>query len=272
MLLPQIARFEPGSPIVVTAPNYHPDFVAAARRLRGRFVDGKWRFDHRDEERVRMACILTWGACEGDPGIAFATVRLRIRSHGERELYFAGRKVAERRARDEEVRLGPSCAITSGHFSSSGGSTKYPAIGSAAGSEPVVIEVRDVPRELAGGLAAETDFAELVEDEGTPPPVLDPACASAEEAPAPDLDPEAQPAPGLAESLAVVDAARKLDDALINVARAAQELADSADECEACERDGYCSVGIEELVDLKKQLAEWKKATQAFLSATAGAS
>jgi len=66
MLLPQIARFEPGSPIVVTTPNYHPDFVAAAKRLNGRFVDGKWRFDARDEERVRFACTQVWGACEGD--------------------------------------------------------------------------------------------------------------------------------------------------------------------------------------------------------------
>lgn len=268
MLLPQIARFEPGSPIVVTAPNYHPDFVAAAKRLRGRFVDGKWRFDHRDEERVRMACIEIWGACEGDPCLTFATVRLRIRSHGARELYVAGRKVAERRARDEEVRLGPSCAITSGRFASSGGSVKHPAIGHAAGAEPVVIEVRDVPREIAGGFVAETDGAELVEDEGAPPPVLDPARASAEEAPAPDLDPAASPAAALDQ----VDAARKLDDALINVARSAQELVDSDDECEACERDGYVSVGREEFDDLKRQIAEWKKATQAFLSATAGAS
>ena len=268
MLLPQIARFEPGSPIVVTTPNYHPDFVAAAKRLNGRFVDGKWRFDHRDEERVRFACAQVWGACEGDADLRLATVRLRVRSSSERELYFAGRKVAERRARDEEVRLGPSCAIVSGRFASSGGSVKNPRIGEAAGPEPVVIEVRDLPRELAGALAAEEDGAELVEDELPPPPVLDPAAASAEEAPEPAADPAPPATPGLADSLATVAAARALDDALLNVARAAQELAEAVDP----EDPGH---GVNVLVDrevfndLKKELAAWKKATQAFLAATA---
>ena len=64
--------------------------------------------------------------------------------------------IAERRGRDEAVRLGDGVVIVEGRFGRSGGSAKYPALA----PDGVVLEVRDVP----ASLVAEDDTVTIVSE------------------------------------------------------------------------------------------------------------
>lgn len=130
---------------------YHPDFRRRAPRLGGKFDSGSWRFDPRDEERVRKALRDVYGT-DGEDSVPLVTVRQSFSSEHEHagEIWVYGRRIASRRFRDDEVSLGNDVVILEGEFSARGGSAKYPCI--FDGDEKVIMEVRNVPLSLTSKL------------------------------------------------------------------------------------------------------------------------
>jgi hypothetical protein len=155
-------RVEQGEPMDITISRndgkitvrtpYNPTFPARARNMGGKWsgTSTAWVFDARDEQRVRKLCVDIFGT-DGTP-VALATVQLdaalwyRIGNHqgDEKEMYFAGRKVASRQTRDSSVQLGEGVIIISGKFPSSGGSMKYPGL-AIESKDNLFLEIRDVP-------------------------------------------------------------------------------------------------------------------------------
>ena len=148
--------------VVVSSP-FHRDFPARARAIGGDFArDGSktWVFDARDESRARDLVREFFGT-DGSPADTadLVTVHLDISDTArEREFYFAGRKIAERPSRDENVRLGAGVILVSGGFWSRGGTAKYPAVEPKDGT---VVEIRDLPR---AAVEAETEKYTIVEE------------------------------------------------------------------------------------------------------------
>ena len=130
---------------VVESP-YHPLFVSGARALNGKYSEGTWSFDARDESRVRELCREVYGT-DGADAADLVTLRVSLGSGGYSDsLFVAGRQVASRRGRDNAVKLGDGVILVSGGFPSWGGSMKYPALEPKEGT---VLLVRDVPRPAA---------------------------------------------------------------------------------------------------------------------------
>lgn len=137
--------------ITVRTP-YNPTFPARARNMGGKWsgTSTAWVFDARDEQRVRDLCIDIFGT--DGTATDLATVRIdaatwyRIGNDqgDEKEMYFAGRKIASRQTRDSSVQLGEGVIVISGKFPGSGGSMKYPGL-AVESRDGVVLEVRDVP-------------------------------------------------------------------------------------------------------------------------------
>lgn len=140
-----------GRKTTVRAP-FHPDWPSQARKLGGRWTDGAWVFDSRDEVRVRDLARDVYGTDGTRDPAGTVTVRISVDDvRGDRGghpavLYQAGRKIAARYGRDEEVRLGEGVVLVSGGFLHSAGSHSYIELGPLEGT---VVEVRDVPRVLA---------------------------------------------------------------------------------------------------------------------------
>lgn len=138
--------------VAVRSP-YHPDFVAKAHDLNGKFINGLWAFDARDRARVEAACRDVYGTA--GEATATATVRLDLDSwESTRAAFACGREVASRASRDYGVRLGEGVVVLEGGFPASGGSVKNPALSPRPGT---VLEVRDVPLGLAEREAARYD-------------------------------------------------------------------------------------------------------------------
>lgn len=147
----------------VLASPYHPDLPAQARKLGGRFnrASSTWVFDARDEARVRDLARAVYGT-DGETAVELVTVRLDMnRLYGEPDLWFAGRRIARRPARDSAVRLGDGVIVVEGGFASSGGSMKYPSL---AAKDGTVLEVRDLPRTAVE--AEDSDGVEIVGEQG----------------------------------------------------------------------------------------------------------
>jgi len=136
-----------GSTVAVETP-YHPTWPPSARSLGGRWDPDRrvWRFDARDEERVRALIAELFG----NPDEPRVTVR--IKAEGLNTAYvgsfFAmGREILSRRGRDAEVQLGEGVVLLAGGYPASAGSRQNPAIGRPL--EGTILEVRDVPLSLA---------------------------------------------------------------------------------------------------------------------------
>lgn len=128
---------------------YHPDLPAAARKIGGKSqknAAGKhtaWEFDARDEARVRALATEIYGT-DGSTAVELVTVRLDMDQLSEApDCWFAGRRVARRPGRDDDVRLGDGVIVIEGGFAGSAGSVKYPRLGAKPGT---ILEVRDLPR------------------------------------------------------------------------------------------------------------------------------
>lgn len=142
-----------GTEVTLHAP-YNESLPPAARALGGRW-DAKhkaWTFDARDEERVRDLARKTFGT-DGSPETAGDLVTVRVRlidhligqpgaAHG-RSAEFGGRRIAERRHRDETVTLAPGVVLVEGTLPATGGSMSNPRI---APPDDAVVEIRDIPR------------------------------------------------------------------------------------------------------------------------------
>lgn len=129
--------------IVVKSP-YHPQFVEMARLCGGKWnpADCTWTFDGRDEQRVKEMLTTIYGTFGEQTD--FVDIRLEIDGMCSNPLFAAGRKIAERNSRDENVTLGNGVVVISGRFPSSAGSVKNPKLLNSTDGI-VVLEVRDVP-------------------------------------------------------------------------------------------------------------------------------
>lgn len=139
--------------ISVATPFSH-EFVAAARSISGRWdTPAKvWTFDSRDRERLTEILYKFFGYVEHPSG-ELATVRVTLNEDTYEEERGAsevlGRVIASRWSRDEAVRLADGVVKVSGEFSRSGGSLAHPRV-CPDGCQPVVLEIRDIPRESLG--------------------------------------------------------------------------------------------------------------------------
>jgi hypothetical protein len=146
--MPAIGIRTDGQKVYATSP-FHPDMRAGAKRLNGRWLDPAWVFDARDEERVRDLLRSIYGT-DGTP-CQTVDVRLDVKkwydydaAGDDRTIYFAGREIAYRPARDSAVRIGDGVVLVEGSFTPTGGSVKYPSIG-VSYVDTIVVEVRDIP-------------------------------------------------------------------------------------------------------------------------------
>lgn len=151
----RVAHGTSGQTVLVFSP-YHPDLVRDSRSLNGKWQSGNssWKFDIRDEERVRGIVREVYGT-DGSTEVEVVDVQMVIDDNngGGKQLFALGREIASRPGRDARVRLGDRVTIVSGEFPPSAGSSKYPSL---IRNEPVTVLVRDVPAVLAD-VAAATD-------------------------------------------------------------------------------------------------------------------
>lgn len=135
------------------------EFISAARSISGRWdAPAKvWTFDSRDRERLTEILYKFFGYVEHPSG-ELATVRVTLDEgtyeEEQGQVKFLGRVIASRWSRDEAVRLADGVVKVSGEFSRSGGSLAHPRV-CPGGCQPVVLEIRDIPRE---SLDAERDL------------------------------------------------------------------------------------------------------------------
>lgn len=144
---------------VYLASPYNAGLPAEAKKIGGRW-DGtsrRWRFDARDEERVRDLARAVFGT-DGRATGQTVTVRVNASRYEERgftpegrraRVVVAGRTVASREGRDEPVLLAAGVVLVQGTFPAGAGSTKYPEIDGAG----VILEIRDLPAEALGAIA-----------------------------------------------------------------------------------------------------------------------
>ena len=138
--------------IAVSAP-YCPEWPEKARAIGGKWDSARslWKFDARDEARVRDLCVEVFGT-DGHP-VEVRDIRVALDglpSLGD-SLWVGGRLVCRRRNRDWKVELGDGVVSVSGDFPRSGGSSKHPRLDPMPGT---VLEVRDVPLSIAEALVA----------------------------------------------------------------------------------------------------------------------
>jgi len=152
-----------GSELKVTTP-YHPEFVAFARSRNGKWIAPVWIFDARDESSVRAKCRKVYGT--DGASVPCVDVRVSEKYNGWENPSFAlGRELCRRRSRDEGVRLGEKVVVISGGFPSCGGSVKNPGL---QARDNTVLEVRDVPADLAAKFAAKYQGITIVSQVPSP--------------------------------------------------------------------------------------------------------
>lgn len=150
---------------VLTHTPYHPDFVAGAKKLNGKWnsMTKTWVFDARDEANVRKLCMDVYGT-DGEDGVGdLVDVRVPLTAselRRDQSLYIGGRQIAHRRDRDTPVRIGDGVVVVEGEFPDSGGSRKSPAL-ITYDHGPIVVEIRDLPR-LAAERVLKREGAEVI--------------------------------------------------------------------------------------------------------------
>lgn len=129
--------------IAVKSP-YHPSFVSAVKRLNGSWngAAGTWTVDARDEQAVRDICRQVYGT-DGSDNPVLVDIRITLSGTSDDSLFDYGRLIAQRRGRDERVKLGDGVVIVDGRFPASAGSRNNPKLMNF--DDVVVLEVRDVP-------------------------------------------------------------------------------------------------------------------------------
>lgn len=114
--------------LLVKSP-YNEKFIAGARMLRGKWLADKraWCFDENQEESVRELVFQSYG-WEENNDVVYLSYKASDLVWGGK-ITIGGLVVACRKSRDWNVTLIDTC-VTEGEFPSSGGSSKYPSLGS----------------------------------------------------------------------------------------------------------------------------------------------
>lgn len=127
---------------------YNPSFPTQAKKIGGRWnPDLKaWSFDARDEDRVHEMVRNIYGT-DGTNNGDLVTVHVPIADYeNDKEVRVGGITVLEKVHRDQVPRLvGDNVVRISGTFLYKSGSMRFPTIG----ENDVILEVRDIPREVA---------------------------------------------------------------------------------------------------------------------------
>lgn len=140
---------------------FNREFVSFARMRGGKWSDGEkvWIFDPRDEFAVRSALIDIFGTDDFD---SCPKVNVRVKLDHFRigdEFVLFGRQLLRRRHNDR-LDMDGSVVLVSGGIPDVGGTYRNPEIAPEKGT---VIEVRDVPRDIAMRVWAEhKDGVELL--------------------------------------------------------------------------------------------------------------
>ena len=127
--------------------DYNADFVKSARKLGGKWRNGAWHFDSRDESRVKDLCIEIYGSDGSDTG-ELVTIQATLKDDycsGDKEILCGPVQVARVFDRDGGAQVKDGVIILDGSVGS-GGSRKNPA---CCASENLKIEIRDIPRGTA---------------------------------------------------------------------------------------------------------------------------
>jgi hypothetical protein len=167
-----VSVYRDGTHVHAATP-YNAAFVTLARELNGRWLaaDKVWRFDARDEARIRDICLELFGT-DGAVSVPMVAVRVRLdemREPSDGAMDLGGRPLCRRLARDGKVRLGDGVIVVEGGFTKSSGSVKHPGVGARKGT---ILEVRDFPETTARELQAlMPDALEIVPNEA-PAPVV----------------------------------------------------------------------------------------------------
>jgi hypothetical protein len=159
-----------GSTLTIRSP-YNAEFVTAAKCLGGKWRDGAWHLDARDEARARTLCREIYGT-DGASVADVVTLRVEWRQSDSQHtdpISLHGRTIARATGRDSGARLGDGVAMLSGRFGS-GGSMKNWRTTVAAGT---IVLVRDFPRAAAEALlAAQAEETRVVGVDGWEGPVI----------------------------------------------------------------------------------------------------
>lgn len=128
--------------LYVTAP-FSRSANAAYKEIGGKFDGDRkaWVFPPRNIELVREKLRTHYGY--DDQVTDTVDVRLDLGERTNRgEMWFGGRRIAERPGRDLRVRLGRDVVLIEGTFISRGGTMKYPKVDADKGT---IVEIRGVP-------------------------------------------------------------------------------------------------------------------------------
>lgn len=151
---------------VIAETPYDDDFIQGARKISGKFdrpgvVPARaWSFATRDEDRVRELCRQVYGTDGSSSDAPKLTVRIPVGWRTDAEFRTAGQRLVWRPGRDMPVRYADGVILFAGGFPSSGGSMRYPSLTPDPGT---VIEVRDVPADVAQHIVTQVDGAEIVD-------------------------------------------------------------------------------------------------------------
>jgi hypothetical protein len=147
--------------IIVTS-EYHKNLPERARQIDGDWTGSAWKFDIRDEERVRELYEDIYGEFEncGDLVTVKIPVTGEISEHTS-AIYFCGRQVARAFGRDSGAKTGTGVVLVDCR-ATSGGSMKnwYTVIRPISDEKNGYIEIKDVPRKKA-----ESEGVEIVRSE-----------------------------------------------------------------------------------------------------------
>ncbi|HAM57562.1 MAG TPA: hypothetical protein DCQ64_19975 [Candidatus Rokubacteria bacterium] len=145
-----------GSVLRVVAP-YNSNFVAAAKRLGGKWSDGAWTFDARDDARVRALCVETYGTDGQTSDLVTLRIAWSERSAAAQDVVSVrGRTIARATGRDSGAKLGDGIVVLAGGFGSGGSHKNW----ETTVWDGTVVLVRDFPRAAAMDLVAKTATGE----------------------------------------------------------------------------------------------------------------
>lgn len=141
-----------GAALAVVSP-YNVDFVEAAKNLGGKWRDGQWVFDSRNEAAVRRACVAAYGT-DGHSAADLVSLRITFDRDAEQHcgpITINGRSLVRASGRDSGARLCDGVVLESGHIRSGGSVKNWQTIA----TEGTTLLVHDVPRAHAESVVRE---------------------------------------------------------------------------------------------------------------------